>query len=67
MRIVAVILTFIGFVLCFGGSLGVQYLLRQTIEMLMNAETAGLVVLARAFDQINIVSYVTIAGCIFVF
>ena len=66
MRIISVVLTFIGFVLCFFGSVGVQVLLRQTLAALANSESAGIGAVARGFDNAMLSSYVAIFGSIVV-
>jgi uncharacterized membrane protein len=67
MRIISVILTFIGFVLCFFGSVGVQYFLRKTIENLLDEKgAAGIGTVARGFDNAMLSSYITIFGSVII-
>ncbi len=67
MRIISVILTFIGFVLCGIGSFGVRYMLYKVLEGLKNSETAGIGELARGFDNAVLLSYLSIFGCVIIF
>jgi len=67
MKIIAVILTFIGLVVCFIGSVGTQYLLRSTLYAMMNSETSGIGAIARGFDNAMLAGYVAIFGCVIIF
>ena len=67
MKIIAIILTFVGFVLAFFGSVGTQYLLRQTLAAMMNSETSGIGAIARGFDNTMTAGYVAIFGSVLVF
>jgi hypothetical protein len=67
MRTISVILTFIGFVLCLAGSVGVQVLLRQTLFALLNSETGGIGAIARGFDNTFLSNYVALFGCLLIF
>ena len=67
MKIISVILTFIGFVLCLIGSVGSQYFLRATLAAMMDSETAGIGAIARGFDNAMLSGYVAIFGCAIIF
>jgi uncharacterized membrane protein len=67
MKIISIILTFVGFVLCFVGSVGVQVLLRQTLAAMMDSETGGIGAIARGFDNTFLSNYVALFGCLLVF
>lgn len=63
----SVVLTFIGLVLCFVGSVGTQYMLRSTLDAMMNSETSGIGAIASGFDNAMKLGYVAIFGCVIVF
>lgn len=67
MKIISIILIAIGLFLCAVGSVGVQYLLRKTLEALMNSETAGIGAIARGFDNAFLSNYIAIFGCVIIF
>lgn len=63
----SVVLTFIGLVLCFIGSVGTQYMLRSTLDAMMNSETAGIGAIASGFENTILSNYVAIFGCVIIF
>jgi hypothetical protein len=67
MKIIAIILTSIGFVLCFFGNIGVQYLLRQTLAAMMDSQTSGIGAIASGFENTMLAGYVAIFGSVLVF
>jgi hypothetical protein len=67
MKVISVILTFIGFVLCLAGSVGVQFLLRSTLDAMMNSETSGIGAIASGFNNTMLSNYVAIFGCALIF
>jgi uncharacterized membrane protein len=67
MKIISVILTFIGFVLCLIGSVGSQYFLRSALKAMMDSETSGIGAIARGFDNAMLTGYVAIFGCAIIF
>lgn len=67
MKIISLIVTFIGFVLCLAGSLGNQFFLRSTLAALINSETSGIAAIASGFDYAMISGYVAIFGCAIIF
>ena len=66
MKTISLILTFIGLVLCFAGSVGVQILLRQTLNAMMNSETGGIGAIASGFENTFMANYLAIFGCMLV-
>ncbi|HEY0428055.1 MAG TPA: hypothetical protein VGC76_09770 [Pyrinomonadaceae bacterium] len=68
MKIISVILTFIGFVLCLFGNVGVQYFLRKTMQDILDEKGAsGIAVLVNGFSNALNSSYVSIFGCVIIF
>ncbi|MGC2236846.1 MAG: hypothetical protein WA584_11845 [Pyrinomonadaceae bacterium] len=67
MKIISVILTFIGFVLCLAGSVGSQYFLRVILAAMISSETSGIGAMARGFDNAMLSGYVAIFGCAIIF
>ena len=63
----SVVLTSIGLFLCFIGSVGTQYMLRSTLNAMMNSETSGIGAIARGFDNAMSLGYVAIFGCVIIF
>lgn len=67
MKIISLILIFIGFVLAFIGSVGVQYLLRATLNAMMDSANSGIGEIASGFSNAFLSNYVALFGCAIIF
>ena len=67
MKIISIILIFIGLFLCAVGSAGMHFAIHKTIEGAMHAETAGVYSLAQNLETAWYLSIVSVVGCIVIF